>query len=184
MYKKATEYQHKKYILLAIKEIYTFVFFIRCTRLYIYFFNNVSFTLSCQISPHEWRIYERDNVSNQYARSKDVKDAETRQKNRVVIQPLIKFELCLGCSRGFTRVALRVYDTSQLRPETVTRCATNFILRYVDWRLEEVRPQWRQRARVGFTASRPLRFSITNRRVFYVFILGQNVAQYDLTRGM
>lgn len=42
-------------------------------------------------------------------------------------------------------MALRVYDTSQLRPETVTRRATNFILRYVDWRLEEVRPQWRHR---------------------------------------
>lgn len=144
--KKQLNINVKKYILLAIKEIYTFVFF---TRLYIYFFNNVSFALSCQISPHEWRIYacERDNASNQYARSKDVKHAETRQKNRVVIQPLIKFELCLGCSRGFTRVALRVYDTSQLRPETVTRRATNFILRYVDWRLEEARPQWRERAR-------------------------------------
>lgn len=69
--------------------------------------------------------------------SKDVKPAETRQKIApVVFQGLIKSELYLVQGPTFYVSGVCIYDTSRLRYEPVTRRATNFILRYVDWALE------------------------------------------------
>lgn len=91
---------------------------------YIYFFNNVSHYRAKFLRVNDVYIYiyvrvrasfKRDNTSNQYTRSKDVKHAETRQKNPVVIQPLIKFELCLGCSRRF-----HASGAARLRHVTIT----------------------------------------------------------------
>lgn len=69
--------------------------------------------------------------------SKDVKPAETRQKIApVVFQGLIKFELYAKQGATFYASGVCIYDTSRLLFEPVTRRATNFILRYVDWALE------------------------------------------------
>lgn len=69
--------------------------------------------------------------------SKDVKPAETRQKIApVVFQGLIKLELYAEQGATFYASGVCIYDTSRLLFEPVTRRATNFILRYVDWALE------------------------------------------------
>lgn len=115
-----------------------------------------------------------------YIHDEDFEQSRPKREKKsvlVVFQNLTKSKLKLKMGLGRTR-AVFAFTTRRGYADTRRWHPANFILRHVDCDSNN------DPARVKFTAPRRLRFSVTNRRVFHVFILQQNVIQYDLTRRM